>query len=69
VLLGALPPLMLRTDANPGGLPLEAFDSIRAGVLSDRSQFFKDLTLPFYGYNSEGGASTMLSASSCRTRR
>jgi non-heme chloroperoxidase len=54
VLLGAVPPLMLRTDANPGGLPLEVFDSIRAGVLSDRSQFFKDLTLPFYGYNREG---------------
>jgi non-heme chloroperoxidase len=54
VLLGAVPPLMLRTDANPGGLPLEVFDSIRAGVLSDRSQFFKDLTLPFYGYNRKG---------------
>jgi len=51
VLIGAIPPLMLRTAANPGGLPIEAFDQIRAGVLADRSQFFKDLTLPFYGYN------------------
>ncbi len=54
VLLGAVPPLMLKTDANPGGTPIEAFDGIRASVLADRSQFFKDLTLPFYGYNREG---------------
>jgi non-heme chloroperoxidase len=51
VLIGAVPPLMLKTAANPGGLPIDAFDGIRAGVLADRSQFFKDLTLPFYGYN------------------
>ena len=44
VLIGAVPPLMLKTAANPGGLPMEAFDQIRAGVLADRSQFFKDLT-------------------------
>ena len=50
-LIGAVPPLMLKTAANPGGLPLEVFDGIRAGVLADRSQFFKDLSLPFYGYN------------------
>src|SRR3989475_12656771 len=54
VLIGAVPPLMLKTAANPGGLPIEAFDQIRAGVLADRSQFFKDLTLPFYGYNRSG---------------
>ena len=42
---------MLRTPANPGGLPIEAFDRIRAGVLADRSQFFKDLSEPFYGAN------------------
>ncbi len=54
VLIGAVPPLMLKTAANPGGLPIEAFDQIRAGVLADRSQFFKDLTLPFYGYNRPG---------------
>jgi non-heme chloroperoxidase len=54
VLIGAVPPLMLKTDANPGGLPMETFDGIRAGVLSDRSQFFKDLTVPFYGYNRPG---------------
>ncbi|SEA88413.1 alpha/beta fold hydrolase [Variovorax sp. YR216] len=51
VLLGAVPPLMLKTAANPGGLPLEVFDGIRAGVTADRSQFFMDLTIPFYGYN------------------
>ena len=54
VLIGAIPPLMLRTAANPGGLPIDVFDGIRAGVLADRSQFFKDLTLPFYGYNRPG---------------
>ncbi|MDR3460557.1 MAG: alpha/beta hydrolase [Verrucomicrobiae bacterium] len=54
VLIGAIPPLMLKTDANPGGLPLAVFDGIRAGVITDRSQFFKDLTLPFYGYNRPG---------------
>jgi len=45
---------MLKTKANPDGLPLEVFDGIRAGVLADRSQFFKDLTMPFYGYNRPG---------------
>ena len=54
VLLGAVPPIMLKTAANPGGLPIEAFDAIRAGVRADRSQFFKDLTLPFYGANRAG---------------
>src|SRR6186713_1729215 len=49
VLISAVPPLMLKTEANPGGLPMEAFDQIRAGVLADRSQFFKDLSTPFYG--------------------
>lgn len=50
-LIGSVTPLMLKTDANPGGLPMEAFDEIRANVLADRSQFFKDLTLPFYSAN------------------
>ena len=54
VLIGAVPPLMLKTDANPGGLPMETFDGIRAAVLADRSQFFKDLTAPFYGANRPG---------------
>jgi non-heme chloroperoxidase len=54
VLIGAVPPLMLKTAANPGGLPLEVFDGIRAGVVADRSQFFKELTMPFYGYNRPG---------------
>ena len=51
VLIGAVPPLMLKTPANPGGLPMEVFDQIRAGVQADRSQFFKDLSVPFYGAN------------------
>jgi non-heme chloroperoxidase len=51
VLIGAVPPLMLKTQANPGGLPMETFDQIRAAVRSDRSQFFKDLSAPFYGAN------------------
>jgi non-heme chloroperoxidase len=54
VLIGAVPPLMLKTEANPGGLPIGVFDGIRDGVLKDRSQFFKDLTMPFYGYNRPG---------------
>ncbi len=54
VLIGAVPPLMLKTAANPGGLPIEVFDQIRAGVLADRSQFWKDLSLPFYGFNRPG---------------
>jgi non-heme chloroperoxidase len=53
-LISAVPPLMLKTAANPGGLPIEVFDGIRANVLADRSQFFKDLTMPFYGYNRSG---------------
>jgi non-heme chloroperoxidase len=51
VLIGAVPPLMLKTDANPAGLPLSVFDGLRASVLADRSQFFEDLSMPFYGYN------------------
>ena len=54
VLIGAIPPLMLKTPANPGGLPLEVFDGLRASVVADRSQFWKDLSLPFYGYNRPG---------------
>jgi non-heme chloroperoxidase len=54
VLIGAVPPLMLKTAANPGGLPIEVFDGIRAGVQADRSQFFKDLSAPFYGANRPG---------------
>ena len=54
VLISAIPPLMLKTPSNPGGLPIEAFDAIRAAVLADRAQFFKDLTGPFYGANRPG---------------
>ncbi len=54
VLIGAVPPLMLKIAANPGGLPLSAFDDIRAGVLTDRAQFFEDLSAPFYGANRPG---------------
>jgi non-heme chloroperoxidase len=54
VLISAVPPLMLKTAANPAGLPMDAFDQIRASVLTDRSQFFKDLSGPFYGANRQG---------------
>jgi non-heme chloroperoxidase len=54
VLIGAVPPLMLKTPANPEGTPIEVFDEIRAGVHADRSQYFKDLSSPFYGANREG---------------
>jgi non-heme chloroperoxidase len=54
VLIGAVPPLMLKTDSNPDGLPMKVFDEIRASVLGDRSQFFKDLSAPFYGANRPG---------------
>ena len=54
VQIGAVTPLMLKTQANPGGLPIEVFDGIRAGVSADRWQFFKDLSMPFYGYNRAG---------------
>jgi non-heme chloroperoxidase len=47
-------PFMLKTEKNPGGLPISVFDSIRAGVAGDRSQFYKEMTLPFYGYNRPG---------------
>jgi non-heme chloroperoxidase len=52
--LDAVPPLMLKAASNPGGLPIQVFDDIRKGVLENRSQFFKDLTLPFYGFNRPG---------------
>src|SRR5215510_6495136 len=51
VLIGAIPPLMLKTAANLGGLPIEVFDQLRASVVADRSQFWRDLSMPFYGYN------------------
>ena len=51
VLIGAIPPIMVQSDKNPGGLPLSVFDGIRAGVAENRAQFFRDLSLPFYGYN------------------
>jgi non-heme chloroperoxidase len=54
VLIGAIPPLMLKTAANPEGLPIDAFDQIRAGLLSDRSQFYEDLSAQFYGANRPG---------------
>jgi non-heme chloroperoxidase len=54
VLIGAVPPLMLKTERNPLGLPKDVFDGIRTAVMNDRSQFFMDLTLPFYGYNRPG---------------
>jgi non-heme chloroperoxidase len=54
VLIGAVPPLMLKTTANPGGTPIETFDQIRTAVLADRSSFWKELALPFYGFNRKG---------------
>ena len=54
VLIAAVPPLMLRTPANPGGTPLEVFDQLRTNVVADRSQFWKDLSFPLYGYNRPG---------------
>jgi non-heme chloroperoxidase len=54
VLIAAVPPLMLQTPANPGGTPVEVFNQLRASVVADRSQFWKDLSLPFYGYNRPG---------------
>jgi non-heme chloroperoxidase len=54
VLIASVPPLMLKTSANPGGLPIAVFDGLRASVVADRSQFWKDLSLPFFGYNRPG---------------
>ena len=54
VLVGAIPPLMLKTEANPLGLPLKAFDDLRDALLADRSQFYRDLSAPFYGANRPG---------------
>ena len=54
VLISAIPPLMLKTEANPGGTPIEVFDQIRASILADRSQYWQDLSMPFYGFNRPG---------------
>jgi non-heme chloroperoxidase len=53
-LISAVPPLMLKTDKNPGGLPISVFDGLRAELAANRPQFYKDITLPFYGYNRPG---------------
>jgi non-heme chloroperoxidase len=53
-LIGAIPPVMIKSEGNPGGTPLKVFDDLRASVQRDRSQFWKDLSLPFYGYNKPG---------------
>lgn len=54
VFIGAITPVMLKSETNPGGLPMEVFDQLRAAVQADRSQFWKDLSMPFYGYNRPG---------------
>jgi non-heme chloroperoxidase len=54
VLIASVPPLMLKTSANPGGLPISVFDGLRASVVTDRSQFWKELSMPFYSYNRPG---------------
>ncbi|MBN3830285.1 alpha/beta hydrolase, partial [Burkholderia sp. Ac-20384] len=58
VLIGAVPPIMLKTEANPGGLPMEVFDGIRNGVVKNRSQFYKDLAVPFHNFNREGAVAS-----------
>lgn len=64
VLVGAVPPLMLKTDSNPHGTPMEAFEGIRAGTASNRSQFFRDLTVPFTDSTGKG----LPSMKGCRNR-
>ncbi|MGA9511095.1 MAG: alpha/beta hydrolase [Candidatus Sulfotelmatobacter sp.] len=54
VLISSVPPLMLKTDKNPSGLPISVFDGLRAEMVKNRPQFYKDITLPFYGYNRPG---------------
>jgi len=54
VLISAVPPLMVKTDKNPTGTPVAVFDELRAALVADRAQFYKDITLPFYGYNRPG---------------
>ncbi len=54
VLIGAVPPIMVKTPSNPGGLPMKVFDDIRANVLADRSQFYKEFSMQFFGYNRQG---------------
>jgi non-heme chloroperoxidase len=54
VLISSVPPLMLKTPANPAGLPIEVFDELRANVRADRAQFFRDFSAPFYGFNRPG---------------
>jgi non-heme chloroperoxidase len=54
VLISSVPPLMVKTDKNPGGLPISVFDGLRAEFTKNRAQFYKDITLPFYGYNRPG---------------
>src|SRR4051812_4597384 len=54
VLIGAIPPVMIKSESNPGGMPIEAFDQLRTAVLADRSQFWKDLSMAFYSYNRPG---------------
>src|ERR1700744_1276139 len=51
VIIGGIPPVMLKSDMNPGGVPMSVFDGLRAGLVADRSQFYKDVSMPFYGYN------------------
>ncbi len=54
VLVGSVPPVMVKSESNPGGTPLAAFDDLRSSMINDRSQFYRDLTLPFYSYNRPG---------------
>ncbi len=62
VLISAVPPVMLKSERNPGGLPREVFDGIREGTAYRRSEFYKELTLSFYGYNRAGAKVSEASA-------
>eukprot|EP01035_Chromulina_nebulosa_P031805 gene31805-42421_t len=67
VLIGAVPPLMLKTANNPDGVPMQVFDDIRKGVFDNRAQFYKDLSMPFYGYNRPGASCGIHSCRTCKT--
>lgn len=54
VLISAVPPIMVQSETNPGGVPISVFDDIRNGTAMNRSQFYQDITIPFYGYNRDG---------------
>ena len=54
ILIAAVPPILVKSASNPEGIPIEVFDGLRKGLFNDRSQFYKDITMPFYGFNRPG---------------